>query len=250
MLANKRYNLIADVIRQNGEVSVAELAKNTGVSTETVRRDLLAMENKGLLQRVHGGAIAAGEMMPYHELSERKEENVEEKIEIAKTAARFVEDGDIIFIDSGTTPVHFAKAIKDRKITAITYSLEVFSELKAGSARVILLGGEYRSATASFCGALALASLKNLCVNKAFIYPSAVSLRHGVCDFSLDTYAIQTEILRHADKVYVVATSNKFERVALLKICDMEKEYCYVTDNRLKKEYRQLYEENQLNIVT
>lgn len=249
MLANKRYNLIADIIRQKGEASVAELAKITNVSTETVRRDLLSMENKGLLQRVHGGAVAVGEMMHYHELSERKEENVEEKIKLAKTTAGLVEDGDIIFIDSGTTPVHFAKAIKDKKITVITCSLEVFNELKAGNAQVILSGGEYKSSTASFCGELALSNLRKLCANKAFIYPSAVSLRHGVCDFSLDTYAIQTEILKHADKIYIVATSNKFEKNGLLKICEMTEEYVYVTDGGLKKEHRQLYEENGLTVI-
>ena len=210
---------------------------------------MLYLERENLLTRVYGGAVSVGDMMPYHELSMRKEENVEEKIELSKTAAQTVEDGDVIFIDSGSTPVHFAKAVKNKKITVITCSLDVFNELNGGKAKAILVGGEYRLAVASFCGALALEIIKKLFVNKAYIFPSAVSLRHGVCDFSQDIYPIQKEILERADKIFILATSNKFERNGMLKICDVLPEYIFITDKKLKKEYENLYLEKGITVI-
>lgn len=249
LLVNKRHSIIVKSIKENGSVTVTELSKELGVSIETIRRDLLYLERENLLTRVYGGAVSVGEMMPYHELSLRKEENVEEKAELSKTAAETVNDGDVIFIDAGSTPVHFARAVKNKKITVITCSLDVFNELNGGNAKVILSGGEYVSSVASFCGALALETFKKLFVNKAYVFPSAISLRHGVCDFSREIYPIQREILERADKIFILATSNKFERNGMLKICDVLPEYTYITDKKLKKEYENLYIENGISII-
>ena len=81
MLASKRHSFIINLIKEKGAVSVNELSSKMGVSVETVRRDLLILEKSNALTRVHGGAVSVGEMISYHSLSARKEENVNEKIE-------------------------------------------------------------------------------------------------------------------------------------------------------------------------
>lgn len=250
MLANKRHGYILNLIKEKGAVTVSELSEKMNVSVETVRRDLLVLEKENALTRVHGGAVSIGEMISYHSLSARKEENVEEKIELSTVAAKLVDDGDIIYVDSGTTPIHFARAIKDKKVTVITCSIEVFNELKGGSVKVILCGGEYSAEVASFCGPLALNTLSKLCIGKAFIFPSAISLRHGVCDFSSADYPAQVEAISKAEKVYVLASSNKFEKNGLLKLCDVQAEHVYVTDSKIKKEILNAYRENGLKIIS
>ena len=250
LIANKRQSLIVDKIQSIGAVSATELAKEFKVSIETVRRDLMVLEKKNLLERVHGGAIAVGKMMTYHTLSERKGESVEEKIALSITAEKLVCDGDVIFIDSGTTPVYFARRIKEKNITVVTASLEVFNELSGSLAKVILCGGEYSSESASFCGALALETLSKIYVSKAFICPSAVSLKHGICDFSQDIYPIQKQAMERCDKVYILASSDKFERNGLLKLSEMNKDFIYVTDGALNNEYKKIYIENGIKIMT
>lgn len=249
MLANKRHSFIVNLIKEKGAVTVNELSSKMNVSVETVRRDLLVLEKGNALTRVHGGAVAMDEMISYHSLSARKEENVDEKIELSLIASNLVQDGDIIYVDSGTTPVHFARAIKNKLVTAITCSIEVFNELKGGKVKVILCGGEYDAEVASFCGPLALRTLSNLCIGKAFIFPSAISIRHGVCDFSLTNYSMQVKALEKADKVYVLASSNKFEKSGLLKLCDTSPDHVYVTDSKIKKEVLNAYRENGLQII-
>ena len=249
MLANKRHSYIINLIKEKGAVSVNELSSKMGVSVETVRRDLLILEKSNALTRVHGGAVSVGEMISYHSLSARKEENVNEKIELSIIAAKLVDDGDIIYVDSGTTPVHFARAIKEKAATVITCSIEVFNELKGGRAKVILCGGEYNDEIVSFCGPLALDTLGKLCIGKAFIFPSAISIRHGICDFSLAGYPMQVEAIAKADKVYVLASSNKFEKSGLLKLCDLSPEHVYVTDSNIKKEILNAYRENGFQII-
>jgi DeoR/GlpR family transcriptional regulator of sugar metabolism len=249
LFANKRHAEIVKAVKENNGVKVIVLAEKFNVSIETVRRDLLELEKKNLLVRVHGGAMPVEEMMTYHDLSMRKEENVEEKRELAVTGARFVEDNDIIYVDSGSTPVHFANAIKNKKITVVTCSLDVFNELNGGIAKVILVGGEYCPAVASFCGGLAVETLQKLFVNKAFIFPSAISLRHGVCDFSQEIYPMQKEVLKRADKIFILATSNKFEKNGLLKICDVLPEYTFITDKKLTLDQETVYLENGIKII-
>ncbi len=249
LLANKRHSEIVALVKKNGGAKVTDIAKRFNVSIETVRRDLLELEKKNLLTRVHGGAMPIDEMNAYHSLSERKEEYVNEKIQLSVTASKYVKDGDVIYVDSGSTPVHFARAIKSKEITVVTCSLDVFNELSGGRAKVILCGGEYVSTVASFCGALAIETLKKLYVNKAFIFPSAISLRHGVCDFSRDVYPIQKEILTRADKIFVLASNEKFEKNGLLKICDVLPEYTFITDKGLKKEIENVYLENNIEVI-
>lgn len=249
LFANKRHAEIVKAVNKNNGVKVVDLAEKFKVSIETVRRDLLELEKKNLLIRVHGGAMPVEEMMSYHSLNERKEESVKEKIEIGKIASNFVEDGDVIFIDAGSSPVHFAREIKGKKITAVTCSLDVFNELNGGAATVILCGGEYVPEVASFCGPLAMETLQKLFVKKAFIFPSAISLRHGVCDFSRELYPIQKQIFDRADKIFILATSNKFEKNGLLKLCSVLPEYTFITDKGLKQEQENAYLAEGINVI-
>ncbi len=249
LLADKRLSLIADKIKNKGAVKVGELATEFNVSIETIRRDLLLLERKKILQRVHGGAVSVGDMITYHDFQTRKEENVEEKIQLGEIVKDLVLDGDVVYVDAGTTSLHVARAIKDKDITVVTCSLEAFNELSGGKAKIILCGGIFCKELSSFCGTLAEDTINKLYFSKAFIFPSAISLKNGIFDFSYEDLPLQKRAIERCDKVYFVATSNKFERNALLKVCDALPEYLYVTDGKIKKEHVEMYRENGLTII-
>lgn len=253
MLATQRQKEIQKQIKTNGAVTVASLTEQFGVSVETIRRDLLTMEKDGLLSRVHGGAVAVTEMIAYQPLEKRDLEQSHQKDALARVAATLVNEGDYIAIGTGSTPIHFAQELKKLRasLTVVTYSLGVFDILKdMPGYRLILLGGQYIPEENSFYGQLTLDLLDTLHVQKSFVFPSAISLDHGIWGFEETLYPLQQKLLRCCDQAYILADSSKFERTALYKVADMRPEYIYVTDPELPEQLRELYRQNGLTVIT
>ncbi len=253
MLAKERQDRIYTWLRSTGAVTTAELVERLHVSIETVRRDLLTMEQKGLLSRVHGGAVARGNMKQFQDLQQRNREYSREKRALSQAAAELVTEGDIIAVDSGSTAIAFAAALKEKfsRLTVVTHALDVFEALHDhGEFRVILCSGEYLKQERAFYGALSLDAYGKLHVQKSFLTPSAVSLDNGICDYQSELYPLQRRLTEIADRVFVLADSSKFEKQAFLKIDDMRSEYTYVTDDGLPDELQKLYSSNNIQIIT
>ncbi len=249
MFAKERQDKIYDMLQKNGAVTTASLVEVFAVSIETIRRDLLNMEQQGRLLRVHGGAVANGDMKPFLALTERNEIYGSQKQNLARKATELICEGDIIGIDSGSTANALAEALKEKfaRLTVITHSLDVFHILR-DCFSVILCGGQYMPQENSFHGSLTLDMLKNLHMQKVFLCPSAVSLKYGICDYQDDLYLVQKQLLQSADEIFILADSSKFEQKALLKLADMKQEYSYVTDNELTDEIKKLYKENDIKL--
>lgn len=252
MFAKERQDAIYRLLQQEGAVTTNTLIERFEVSIETVRRDLLQMERQGLLSRVHGGAVAVNGMKPFNGLTQRNQEQSEQKRQLAYKAADLVCEGDIIGIDSGSTAVCLAEVLREQRkaFTVVTHSTDVFEILKEqDGVQVILCGGHYLKKENAFYGPLTLQLLDGLHINKVFIAPSAVSLENGICDYQMELFQVQQKLLQCAEEVIVIADSTKFEKKALLKLADMKAEYRYVTDNLLAEELRRIYTENQINIL-
>lgn len=253
MFAKERQEKIYEMIQKNGAVTTSYLMNFFDVSVETVRRDLLAMEQRGQLSRVHGGAIAKSEMKPFMELRQRNKEYSEQKYQLALRATDFISNGDIIGIDSGSTAISFAEALKEKfsKLTVVTHSMDVFELLRDyKDFSVILCGGHYMRNENAFYGALVLEALSNLHIQKAFIFPMAISLEYGIYDYYEELYSVQKQIMKSSDDIYILADSSKFEKKALLKLSDMKTDYNYITDSFLSDELKKLYKENGIRIYT
>lgn len=249
MFANERQSIISQILKKDGAVTTQALVIRFNVSIETIRRDLLSMEQQGLLKRVHGGAVAESRMKSFHTLKKRNEENNSLKKELAESAANYVCEGDIIGIDSGSTAIYFAEALSKKfsKLTVITHSLDVFNILH-GDFNVILCGGYFKNEENSFYGSLVTDALSSLRADKVFIFPSAISLRGGICDFDQDLYQVQKQLLSIGNTAFILADSSKFEKTALLKMDDMKNEYTYITDSKLSDALVKLYKENNITV--
>lgn len=253
MLAIERQEIICDLLRKNKSVMTTELVERFDVSVETIRRDLLVLEQQHRLQRVHGGAMCVEEMRHFQELSVRMTENDFQKKELTQTAAGLVENGDVIGIDSGSTAVFFAEALKERfsKLTIVTHCLDVFEILHSYKEfEVILCGGHFLKKENAFYGPVVLNALAQLHVQKVFLFPSAVSLQFGICDRQIQLFEVQKQLLRCGDSVYVLADSSKFECRELLKLSDMQNGFTYVTDSGLSEGLAKTYAEHKMNIIT
>lgn len=251
MLAEKRHKMIYEIIQSHGAVTTATLMNKFNVSIETIRRDLLSMEQKGLLKRVHGGAVELSGPKKFYDLNKRTEEFITEKRELSINAAAFINEGDTIFVDEGSTAISFSEVLKENfsNLTIVTHSLDVFNILyRHENFNVILCGGRFKKEENAFYGSLVLDALSKIYVQKAFIFPSAVSIELGICDYQEDLYQVQRKVLERSGLVYILADSSKFEKSALLKLDEMKNEYHYISDSKLSDELVKIYKENGINI--
>ena len=252
MLASQRHNQIQALLQENGAVTIAGLMETFGISMETARRDLASMEKEGLLVRVHGGALPLSTARFYRPLKERMLDQQPQKLAIAHAAVEFVREGDYIFIGSGSTAVAFAQELikRIRKLTVVTYSLDVFVTLRdVPEYTVLLTGGEYYSKEGTFRGPGAAAFLSSVYVQKSFIFPSVLSLDAGITCRTEELVRRLMPMLRQCDQVYVLADSSKFEQNAIYHIAPMRQNFIYITDKGLPQALQKKYAENHLRFI-
>jgi DeoR family transcriptional regulator, fructose operon transcriptional repressor len=250
MLQEERQQLILDMLKENQAVRIAELCKQLRVTRETIRRDLYELEERGLLKKVHGGAILnkTNEEPPY---AMRSGLNLAEKEVIARTAASFVEDGDALYIDLGTTTQLFAKYLRGKKnITVITNALLVALELAQHTdAKVILSGGELRSGDLSLSGPVARKSLEPFCVDKAFIGVGGLTLEKGFTDYHVSEAEVRQLMLKNAKETYALVDHSKINVTAFVKVAELTDIDVVITDEKTPQPLVRQLEERGLQVV-
>jgi|LSQX01.3.fsa_nt_gb DeoR/GlpR family transcriptional regulator of sugar metabolism len=252
MLANERHSIIVECVNSKGAVTVSELTNILDISTETLRRDLIFLEKQNQLRRVHGGAVALTSTKRFSSLSQRLNENVKQKRQLSQIAAGLISEGDVIAIDSGSTASEFVPVIKNRfkNLTVITHSVSVFEQLKDKEGfKLILIGGEYLHSENVFYGTLATETIKKLHASTCFIFPSAISLKYGVADYVSEVIPIQKSYMNISNRVVIMADSSKFEKTALLRLCDTNSNYTFVTSDDLDENVYTLYLNNKIKLL-
>lgn len=233
MLQEQRQQRIMDELRNKQSVRIAPLCEKLGVTRETVRRDLHELEKKGLLKKVHGGAILKKTNVepPY---AHRSESNNEEKHAIAKRAAAYVDNGDAIYIDIGTSTLYMTEYLGDKQnLTVVTNALMVAYELsKYPQIKVMLSGGELRSGELSLSGSIARKSFEDLFIDKAFIGVGGLSLETGITDYHVGESEIRKMMLNKAMETYALADYSKFDVTAFTKACEVQEIDRIITDTK------------------
>ena len=168
----QRLEEITKLVNKKGTVRISEITESFGVTDMTVRRDLIELEQQGLLKKIHGGA-RSNSAFQYREISHEEKHmlNIEEKKYIANIAADTIEEGDTIFLGPGTTVECFAEKISNQRLSVVTNCLPVFNILlkkKTEIFKVFLLGGEMRQVTESFVGEITNTSLEKMRFSKMF----------------------------------------------------------------------------------
>ncbi|NBV95711.1 MAG: DeoR/GlpR transcriptional regulator, partial [Actinobacteria bacterium] len=171
---------IVDLATREGRVDAQDAAERLSVAVETIRRDLDVLQRRGLMRRVHGGAIAVHRLNREFTVSERRALNHSAKLKIAEVAARHIPEQGTIIVDSGTTTQCLSVYLRDKsELTVVTNSLDLATEIGSTSTRVILISGRIRPTTMSGVGDLALKALENISADVAFIGANGVDLKSG-----------------------------------------------------------------------
>ncbi len=216
MASVDRLKTITDAVRDRGQLSVADLAELTGASEMTIRRDLDALDEQGMIERYRGGARSVtlrGEEPPF---ALRAQESLAVKKRIAADVAGLIADGEAVLIDSGTTCLEVARALAHRRLTVMPLSLHAAHALAGGPRLKLLLpGGESRGGELALTGPLTEASLAALRFDTAVIGCCGLSAAHGLTAYDLADAAVKRAAIASAHRVIAVADADKFSRTGL-----------------------------------
>jgi DeoR/GlpR family transcriptional regulator of sugar metabolism len=251
MLAQTRKDKILEMLKEDGSVKVAELSKIFKVSDVTIRQDLEKLEQDGLVTRKHGGAFlkTIGKQVQNFALANLI--NMDKKELIGKKAAEYIDSGDTIILDSGTTTTEIAKAIIDKQnITVITNAINIVMLLGANPAiDVILTGGEFKAPTLSLTGQKAADFFDGLHADKLFLATAGISLKSGLTYPSLSDIAVKKAMIEAADKVYLVADSTKVGKSSLASLGALSLIHYIITDSDITKKDKEVFREHEIDFI-
>jgi DeoR family fructose operon transcriptional repressor len=220
------------------------------VSEVTVRRDLEELERRGLLERTHGGAIAAQRMRFEPAYLEAISLHADEKRRIGEVAARLVQPGDTVFLNGGTTTLHVFRHLGAPGSKVVTNHVGIALESPDRGVELILVGGEYRSPSNSCVGPFAVDSVRKVYASKAILGVEGASRRTGLTAAAAQEAEIARVMIDQTQgEVIVVADSSKLGTVADFAIGPIDRVSVLVTDAGIDDEYREELTELGLEVV-
>ena len=247
----ERQKQILSLLTRQGRLSVTEIVEQFSISEATARRDLESLASQGKAQRVHGGVIAVEQAPPELPILQREGEQADEKSMIGQAAAELVNDGETVFLGSGTTVLETAKNLRDRKnLTVITNSLPVLNAL-AGikEITVVSLGGQLRESELSFIGHITEQALAEVRVDKVIMGARGLSLEHGLTNDYLQETLTDRAILKIGREVILVADHSKVNRVSTALLAPLSRMNTFVTDSKADKKFIQALKKQNIKIV-
>ena len=237
MIPAQRRERIQEYLALHKIVRTVDLCELLDASEATVRRDLEWLEQDGFLERTHGGAILSQRMITEPEYLQRVMHNPEEKRRIGALAASLISNGDIVFINSGTTTTQVIQQIRDDvEVTVFTNNVNAVLEMGESGFHHYLVGGEYQPRSKSIAGRFAIENLKLVYANKAILGVDGISLKHG-CTVPTNEEAevVKQMIERTTGQIIVVADHSKWGVVSNFQVAMINEIDILVTDEALDR---------------
>jgi DeoR family fructose operon transcriptional repressor len=232
MFAEERHQKIIALIEKRGKVEVRDISRELNVSEATVRRDLTDLEQKQLLKRTHGGAIAYSRTTHEATYQAREIENIDAKQAIAREAIKLIQPEEIILLDAGTTNMEIAKLLTpDHNVTVVTNAINIAQRIANIGLPLMMIGGELRPTTQAMVGMYSEMMLKEVYFDKLFLGTNGISLKQGLTTPNVNEAMTKRAMVGQAKQVIVVADSTKLGVDSFSKIVDLKSVDCLITDN-------------------
>ncbi|OMF22252.1 transcriptional regulator [Paenibacillus sp. FSL H8-0548] len=241
MFAAQRREKIVEWLKLKGQVVVKELAKEMNVSEGTLRTDLRMLEDEGVIERTHGGAVLANKKNSFRGDSfvARSEMNYAEKRAIGQQAAQLVTKGQCILLDASSTVLELAKVLADYDyLTVVTNGLDAAMTLNQNPRiNVILIGGVLRSGSRTVEGVLGKNLLDGIHGDLFFTSAEGVSVEEGMTDFSLYEAELKKKMASNARKTIALADHTKLGRRSIATSVELAGIHTLITDGKADKRY-------------
>jgi DeoR family transcriptional regulator, fructose operon transcriptional repressor len=249
--AEERQAQIVAAARAAGRVEVARLADELAVTPETIRRDLTSLERRGLLRRVHGGAIPMERLGFEPGVDTRAAVMTAEKERIAKAALEQVPEEGSILLDAGTTTSHLADELPhDRELTVVTNALDIAVRLAARpNLTVLALGGRVRGRTLAAVDVWAVQTLQDTFVDVAFMATNGISVERGLTTPDPTEAAVKRAMIGAARRTVLLADHTKVGNDHLMRFADLHDIETFITDAQVDPELAGELEATGLEVV-
>ena len=237
MVPAKRRKMIVEIIEKQNSVSVGDLCARFDVSDMTIRRDLRMLHNEGLVERVHGGAVARRGRSYEPPFRIREETNPEAKKAIAREAYLLIQEGDSLALDVGTTTLILAEELVGMpNLTVITSSLYIANVLAdAPNMRLILSGGILREGENSMVGFIAERIFSDFHVDKALIGIAGINPDNGLTEYNMEDALVKKAMIQNSDQIIILADSTKFGRTVFKQVAPLSEVDVIITDSDAPK---------------
>jgi DeoR/GlpR family transcriptional regulator of sugar metabolism len=260
-IADERRRAIVQQLVHNQVVMVSDLSDRYGVSEVAIRRDLGSLEDRGLLRRIHGGAVALPSAVPADGVSGHKcflpanAAGSETRHRIGRAAAELVRTGERVIFDSGSTVLHVAHYVAlnvgdTDTLTAVTSSLPAVGELSQNSAvNLIILGGVYLPQYQMVVGPQTIEQLRGLHADKLFLGADGLTFNYGLTASNVLEAEVDRVAVAAASEVIVVAGSSKIGVVGLTPIMPLTKMSKLVTDSGAPPDFVAALREHNIEVI-
>jgi len=251
LIPAQRRERIQEFLAAHKIVATADLCDLLDVSEATVRRDLEWLEGHGLIERTHGGAIQNERINLEQEYQQRALRQIEEKRRIGALAARYIQDGDIVFINSGTTTTQLIRSIRsDAEVTIITNNLIAVLDVGEVDYEVLILGGTFQPKSNSVAGRFAVQNLSQVYANKAFIGVDGISIKHGcTVPSNAEAELVYLMLERTQGPIHILADHSKWGVVSNFEIAPIQKINRLICDSGLDHNARAALAARSVEIV-
>lgn len=250
LLAAERRQKTIDLIHQDKTVLVTDLSKMFDVTEETIRRDLEKLEKEGIVSRTYGGAMLnrhTNEDLPY---STRNSINVDMKRDIALKALSLIRDGDTLMVDPSSTVFEFVKTLNNKSnLTMITNSINILSEFANSNLNIISTGGSLRYRSLSLVGPISLETVQKYNVDTAIIGCKGLSLNKGIMDSNEPECELKKMMLKQANKVILLADHTKFDKIAFVKLANLDVIHHVVTDQKPSDQWLERLAKHNIEVI-
>ncbi|MCB0836734.1 MAG: DeoR/GlpR transcriptional regulator [Bacteroidetes bacterium] len=251
MLPNLRREKILELLKEDGSAKVADLARIFKVTEVTIRQDLDKLAKEDLIIKEHGGAYLKNVEDQVKNFTLAHQENLDKKAIIAQKCLEYIDSGDTIILDSGSTATEIAKLLKGLKnLTVITNALNIAVMLGAEPGiEVIVTGGEFKPPTLSLTGQKAADFFKGLNVQKLFLATAGISLKSGLTYPSISDLVVKKAMIDAADITYLVADSTKIGKSALASLGALSLIDFIITDPEIEEKHKQVFKDHEIELI-
>ncbi|MGN6638232.1 MAG: DeoR/GlpR family DNA-binding transcription regulator [Mucilaginibacter sp.] len=227
----KRKQVILKKLNEAGEVNIKQIALELRISEITIRRDLNQLADDGLLYRTHGGALQIDKVTIPHQFINKAAKNIEAKDKICRAAANEIIDGDVIFMDCGSTVYRLCQFIRNKRIKVITNSMPVIYELQNSLVSLNIIGGEFNTERQAVHGKIANEHIARYHATKAFLGVDGISHNGLFANTELEA-DITLSFAAHSVKTYLLCDASKIGKESYLKFGNPEMINTIITDSK------------------
>lgn len=250
MFSEERRKEILSLLERNGRVSVTELVEHLGFSSDTIRRDLRSLEELGLLQRTHGGAIRLTASPTDGRIAPISPDEWDAKDQLCREAAKLIQPGETIFIEGSSTTLAMADHLPHgQQNTVLTNGWQIAARLRGREGVELIAVGGTMKAAGNTTGTLAIDQLKQFSVDRSFISASGVDPEKGVTTSTADTAFLKRTVAQISRQVILLADHRKLGRVAFTASLPIKKIDLLITDSQSDGQLVQQLRQAGVNVL-